>query len=92
VGDLSRDMCNLLSKRKEHLTNIERLHARTRQNELTYADMERKKNKLEEGLRKVRKQLEADERQLKREKESIEDILGQTEQLALELKDLCLES
>lgn len=91
VAILSHNLCGLHSKRKEHLDNMNRLNVKIRQNQLTYADMQRKKNNLEEGLRRVENQLKADELQRMRENESIEHTIEQMEQLARELRDLCLE-
>lgn len=90
AGKLSNAICALLEQRKETLENLERRKARIRQNELTYADMMRRKLKLEEGLRTLEKQFEADEQQSKHETESAEEALIQVGHLAMQLKGLGL--
>lgn len=74
-----------IEKRKEHHANIETLRKRIRQSQLTYADLMRKRNRLENSLADLKLKLDSDERLLEAEVRSVDNIPTELEQASAEL-------
>ncbi|MCJ1477248.1 hypothetical protein MMC13_005919 [Lambiella insularis] len=82
---LAKRIRDLIDKRKEHSRNIDTLRKRIRQSQLTYADLMRKRNRLENSLADLKVTLESDEQLLKTEARSVDHIPAEIEQASAEL-------
>jgi len=85
---LAKRIRDLIDKRKEHSRNIDTLRKRIRQSQLTYADLMRKRNRLENSLADLKVTLESDEQLLKTEARSVDHIPAEIEQASAELAAL----
>ncbi|EXJ91776.1 hypothetical protein A1O3_00326 [Capronia epimyces CBS 606.96] len=85
---LAKRIRRLIAKRNEHRINTESLRKRIRQSQLTYADLMRKRNRLETSLADLKSKLDSDEQLLETEARSMEDIPAEMEQASAELAAL----
>lgn len=85
---LAKRIRDLIDRRKEHSRNIDTLRKRIRQSQLTYADLMRKRNRLENSLADLKVTLESDEQLLKTEARSVDHIPAEIEQASAELAAL----
>jgi chromosome segregation ATPase len=85
---LAKRIRGLIDKRKEHHEKIDTLKKRIRQSQLTYADLMRKRNRLENSLADLKVTLDSDEQLLEAEARSVDDIPAEIEQASAELAAL----
>jgi chromosome segregation ATPase len=85
---LAKRIRGLIDKRKEHHEKIDALKKRIRQSQLTYADLMRKRNRLENSLADLKVTLDSDEQLLEAEARSVDDIPAEIEQASAELAAL----
>lgn len=88
---LAKRIRDLIDKRKEHSRKVETLRKRIRQSQLTYADLMRKRNRLENSLADLKVTLDSDEQLLKTEARSVDHIPTEIEQASAELAALISE-
>ena len=88
---LAKRIRGLIDKRKEHHGNIDILKKRIRQSQLTYADLMRKRNRLENSLADLKVTLDSDEKLLEAEARSVDNIPAEIEQASAELAALISE-
>jgi GrpB-like predicted nucleotidyltransferase (UPF0157 family) len=82
---LAKRIPRLFAKRKDHHARTESLSQRIRQSRLTYADLLRKRNRLENDLADLKRKLDSDEQLLEAETRSAESIPAEIEQASADL-------